>query len=675
MNSPLPKVLSSHTSRLIAILLFLVILCSLCFGNSLKNPFLYWDDHVYIQNNPYLRKLSLSNLKTLFSRPYFKNYAPLHILSYHLDYRLWGFHPAGYRLLNIILHFLNSLFVFFLIREWYHNDKAALIGAAIFVVHPIHVESVVWLSQRKDVLSAFFFFLALYGYFRSRKNKNWSWYGLSLLFFSLALLTKPVAITLPLILILYEWCFPPQKIRIYWKDKIPFFFLSAVSAILTLWAQSIDTGIKHYVGHNFFFSVFLTGKIIVLYLGKLLLPLNLSARYVFPIQKFSDMATISFALSWIFLLLLMGWLLWLLKKKPSLAFPGCWFLITLLPVANLIPTSTQMADRYLYLPSLGYSLVIGLFVYAIGIWAKQKKKGLLLKGISIITAGGLIVFYGSLTVARNRVWRSNHTLWEDALKSDPRNYYAATYLANAYLMNAQKLNRNPRQKEYKLQKAKKNFQQGIDLKPTFAPALLGMGSVLIGEGKPKEAIPFLLQAQKYNDEKRQSLRIQHNLGIAYLKDGLFKEAEDAFHSALKEDPAFIPSHLALGKLSFDRRTVKGYQKAAHQYAMVTKLSPEDPQGYFYLAMALEQLGNFSSASHNYQKALHLITHLNHQSSQSSQSSLLNPADIHLNLGGLYSRLGDYPRAAGHYRELLRLDPLHPQAEAVRSIMPALGASF
>ncbi len=669
MNSPISRVFSTRAGRLIATLLFLVILGSLCFANSVKNPLLHWDDHVYIQKNPYIKTFSWTNLKTLFSQPYFKNYAPLHILSYHLDYRLWGLNPSGYRLINIILHILNSLLVFFLIREWYHNEKAAIIGAALFVVHPIHVESVVWLSQRKDVLSAFFFLLALYGYIQFFKNKNWSWYGLSLILFLLALLTKPVAITLPLILIFYDWCFSPKKPRIGWKDKLPFFLLSGVSAITTIWAQSAGTGIKHYVGHNFFVSLFLTGKIIVLYLGKLLLPINLSARYVFSIQKFSDMLTISFILPWIFLLFLAGWLLWLLKKNAPLAFPGCWFLITLLPVANLIPTSTQMADRYMYLPSLGYSLAIGLFVCSLGIWAKQKKRRRLVQGISIIMVGGLIMFYGSLTVDRNLVWRSNYTLWKDALKSNPHNYYAATYLANACLMDGQKQSKHPKQKKYTLQEAKKNFQQGISLNPSFAPALLGMGSVLIEEGKPKVAIPFLLQAQKYNDEKRQSLRIKHNLGIAYLKEGLFDKAEKTFASAIKQDPTFPPPYLALGKLYFDRNTYQGYQKAAKHYLQATKLSPEDPRGYFYLAMALDQLGNFSSAVYNYQKALHLITN------KSSESSLLNPADIHLNLGGLYYRLQDYPKAVRHYRELLFLDPSHPQAEAVRSIMLTLGGSF
>ena len=162
------------------------------------------------------------------------------------------------------------------------------------------------------------------------------------------------------------------------------------------------------------------------------------------------------------------------------------------------------------------------------------------------------------------------------------------------------------------------------------------------------------------------MRIKHNLGIAYLKEGLFDKAEKTFASAIKQDPSFIPPYLALGKLYFDRNTYEGYQKAAKHYLQATKLSPEGPRGYFYLAMALDQLGNLSSAGYNYQKALQLITN------KSSESSLLNPADIHLNLGGLYYRLQDYPKAVRHYRELLFLDPSHPQAQAVRSIMLTLG---
>jgi len=734
---------------LLSVILLLVILGACCFANSLKSPLLNWDDQVYIQDNPYIRSFSWSNLKVLFTRPYFKNYAPIHILSYQLDYHFFRLRPEGYRMVNILLHIFNSIIIFFLILEWYHTFKGALIAAAIFTVHTIHVESVVWLSQRKDVLSAFFFFLSLYAYIQFRKRKercglrdtgdthhwppttdHWmpgrahtGWYGFSLGFFLLALLTKPIAITLPLILVLNEFCFQKEGSAIQWKDKIPFFLLACLSAAATCWAQGAETGIKRYVGHNFFLSLLLTGKILVLYLGKLLVPLGLSNRYVFLVTKPSDLFTPSLGLFWAILLLFLGGLVLLWRKrKKNLAFPGLWFLITLLPMANLVPTSTQMADRYLYLPSLGYCLAVGLLVCAFSQWTALKEtgrggererdknrypltvnrfsgqrstvngsaeggrggeehkgrgqKGKLLRTAAIFLIGGLVIFYGSLTWARNRIWRSDRSLWEDALATDPNNYHAATGLANTYLIEAQK-KRNLRQKEPNLKRARQLFQQATRIKPDFAPAHLGMGNILIEEGKVKEAIPLLLQARRENDEQRYSPRIEHNLGIAYLRsaslfgkapggNGQIKAAEEAFASAIRQDPRFAPAYLSLGTIYFGYATPQGYRMAEEQYLLAIEASPEDPMGYFYLAIAKERLGDSLAAINHYQKALRLV-------GEGASSSSVNPADIHLNLAGIYYRLQDYSRAVEHYRQVLRLDPNHAQSEAVRSILLSLGA--
>jgi len=749
---------SGSSGRILLAILLLVILGTCSFANSLRNPLLNWDDQVYIQDNPYIRTFSWSNLKALFTQPYFKNYAPIHILSYQLDYHLFRLRPEGYRMVNILLHIINSILVFFLIMEWYHTFEASLIAAAIYAVHTIHVESVVWLSQRKDVLSAFFFLLSLYAYTQFRKRKEsfgvqdaggklqgadcgvrgarcevrdarcvqgtdcelpgtdcgvrdtdcWpppadrcplatdyrplstdhqiggactAWYGVSLGVFLLALLTKAIAVTLPLILVLHEFCFQKEKSVIRWKDKIPFFLLACFCAVATCWAQSVDTGIKRYVGHSFFLSLLLTGKILVLYLEKLLVPLGLSNRYVFLVTKPSDLLTPSLALSWAVLLLFLGGLAVLWRKgKKDLAFPCLWFLITLLPITNLVPTSTQMADRYLYLPSLGYGLAIGLMVYAFGQWAGQRKKGKLLHAAAILLTAGLVIFYGSLTWARNRVWRSDRSLWEDALATDTNNYHAAAGLANTYLIEAQR-ERNPRQKEQSLKQASQLLQQAIRIKPDFSLAHFEMGSVLIEEGKVKEAIPLLLQASRENDEKRYSPLIEHNLGIAYLRaeslcgtarpcgSDQIKAAEKAFASALRQDPRFAPAYLSLGTIYFGYGTPQGYRMAKEQYQRAIEASPEEPCGYFYLALTKERLGDFLTAIDDYQQALRLIE--DRPSSSVGPSVSINPADIHLNLAGLYYRLQDRSKAVEHYRKVLHLDPNHAQAEAVRSMLLSL----
>ncbi|MEW5802550.1 MAG: tetratricopeptide repeat protein [bacterium] len=695
--------------RLFLAVLLVATLAGLCFANSIGNPLLNWDDQVYIKENPYIREFTWSNLKAIFTRPYFKNYAPLHLLSYQLDYRLFGLQPEGYRAVNVLFHILNSILVFLLIMELYHSFNAALIGAAIFAVHTIHVESVVWLSQRKDVLSAFFFLFSLYGYIQFRKRQKshkagtqgsgpWVleagclsldtngalmegglgmkntrsrisaggthtfWYLFSLGLFLLALLTKPIAVTLPLILLLYELCFHKEDYAIRLKDKIPFFLLACLAAAVTFWAQSVDTGIKEYFGHNFFYSILLTGKILVMYLEKLLVPLGLSGRYVFlP----SGLFTPSLAFSWLLIVIFLGGIAFLWgNRQATLAFPGVFFLFTLLPVANLVPTSTQMADRYLYLPSFCYSLAVGLLVSAFIKRAGQREKGKLLQAAVVFLTIGLIAFYGSLTWARNRVWRSDRSLWEDALSTDPNNYHAATHLADTYLNEAKK-ERSSRQKELDLQQASRLLQHSMRIKPDFALAYLEMGNVLLEEGKATEAIPILLLAAGKNDERRNSPRIEHNLGIAYLRAGLIPAAQEAFTRAIRHDPRFAPAYLSLGTIYFDYGTLQGYRMAEEQYLHATEASPSDSQSFFYLAIARERLEDFPSAIDNYQKALRLVR---------EGSSSVNPADVHINLAGLYYRLGDYQKAAEHYRQVLRLDPHHAQAEAVRSMLRSLGVN-
>lgn len=287
---------------------------------------------------------------------------------------------------------------------------------------------------------------------------------------------------------------------------------------------------------------------------------------------------------------------------------------------------------------------------------------MLLQAVCILLVGGVVVLYGSLTLARNRVWRDDRSLWKDALAQDPNNYWAATFLANTYMVEAQK-NPDPQARGESLQRGKELFQQAVRQSPQFAPALLGMGSALLDEGNPQEAIAYLCQARTWSNELQQSLRIEHNLGVAYAQIHQFKAAEETFSSIIKQDPTFIPAYFSLGKLYLCYGTTQGYQMAAKQYRRATAISPKDPRGYFYLAIVEELMGDFSSALPNYQEALRLTGE--------EPSPQINPADIHFSLAGIYYRLQDYPKAIEHYREVLRLAPNHPQAETVRAIISTL----
>ena len=296
----------------------------------------------------------------------------------------------------------------------------------------------------------------------------WTWYASSLVLAALALLTKPVTVTLPLVLVLYELCLTRKDDPIRWKEIIPFFLLSGLLAVATYWAQTAE--VMHYVGDSFLLSLLLTVKVVILYLGKLILPIGLSSRYVFSVSKVSDIFTPSFFLCAALLLLFLGGLvfLWLRAKEES----G----FSRLLVSDYSPACGQHYSHQhpdggpVYVSPLS-GLWPGCRAYRSGLHrvgtirhnqghnqgsirdairgtigeqsgaqsgTQSRQRGMLLQAVCILLVGGVVVLYGSLTLARNRVWRDDRSLWEDALAQDPNNYWAATFLANTYMLEAQK---------------------------------------------------------------------------------------------------------------------------------------------------------------------------------------------------------------------------------------------
>ena len=268
----------------------ILVIVSLSFLPSLKCGLVNWDDDRYLSNTPAVQSLSLTTVKEASTSFFIGHYQPLTILSYALDYHFYKLNPYHYHLTNLILHLLNSLLVFYLIYLLSGNIIVSFITAILFGLHPLHVESVAWVSERKDVLYSFFFLLSCitYLYYLTKGNKH-KYYILSLFLFLCSLLSKSMAVTLPLLLLLIDYYLKRKPNKTLLLDKIPYFFLSIIFGIIAIFG----VGIRPKVGFSLFGALSAASYATVFYLGKLFLPIKLSCLY--PDYSFEPGSIITFS--------------------------------------------------------------------------------------------------------------------------------------------------------------------------------------------------------------------------------------------------------------------------------------------------------------------------------------------------------------------------------------------
>ncbi len=422
-----------------AVVTFLVYLV------CLKNGFVYWDDDVYVLNNPYIRTLNTDFFLWAFSGFYAANWHPLTWISHAVDYALWGFSPAGHHLSSIVLHALNTFLVALLVTRLLdsYNARAAertnsvlsertvltasAVTGLLFGLHPIHVESAAWIAERKDLLCALFFMLSILSYLHPaqpaddgivRKTRPLSLinsrYLLSLFFFLCALMSKPMAVTLPFVLLILDW-FPLQKIR-SWRTlwtaaagKIPFFALSAASSVVTVMAQKSGTAVWEAVPFSVRAAV--AAGSLVAYLGKMIVPLDLLPFYPYPL------AATLFSVKYLAAVaaLAAATIACLAVAKTSRIWTAvwCYYVLTLVPVLGLVQVGGQaFADRYAYLPSIGPFLLAGLGTAWASVRREERGQKKAVAGQVVLScAAVVIVCLSFLTFKQIRIWQNDITLW------------------------------------------------------------------------------------------------------------------------------------------------------------------------------------------------------------------------------------------------------------------------
>jgi len=495
---------------------------------------LNWDDPQYVTENRLIRTLSAANLKEIFGKPYFSLYIPLTLVSYALDYQVSLMNPLGYHITNLTLHLLNTGLVYALIALLTGQWLVAALTALLFGIHPVQIESVVWVAERKNVLSSFFFLSAFLTYVLSRlkTSRRTLFYLLSIGIFWAGCFAKPNVIVLPLLCVAYDYCFRTQRgkrgheslLESLWR-VLPYLVGAIVFAWITF-AITRGEDKMNYHGNSFFVTILTMSVVLMKYAQLLLFPIGQSLLYEFPAYQHPAIPAVFFSI-----LGCVAWcigLSWLFRRDKKLFFFGAWFFILMLPMLNIVPFPSLMNDRYLYLPMIGVVCVVITLLLR---WLGSKL------AVSAILIVALV--FSVLSLNRQKIWGDGERLWlETQAKTADLHQSPYLNLGMLYLRDGFP------------DKAIPEFEKVLTL--TDDPnAYDGLGIAYLQKKDLSKAVEYLVQGRS-KDAANSSIR--SNLAIAYAQQGRLDKALTEFEEAVRLDPKdpkfnnnLASTYLKLGK--------------------------------------------------------------------------------------------------------------------------------
>ena len=694
------------------------------FFPAINNNFVNYDDIAYVTENIHVQPgLTWEGIQWAFRSSTAGNWHPLTWLSHMLDCQLYGLHPWGHHLTSVLLHTANTLLLFVILRSMTGlrrgdpqqpndlpprnanktaNAAAAatalqtgttwrsLFVAALFGLHPLHVQSVAWVAERKDVLNTFFMMLTLWAYARyaqgvtgdqpsSRFGTAGKWqvtrtkatadapgpsqvtghpslfYGLALVFFALGLMSKPMLVTLPCVLLLLDywplkrvagnaWPAFAQKLRHGRRvtsgptdespvtlnsqpstlnqlvvEKIPFILLSVIACVVTFMVQKSGGAVTTLERLSFLARMENALVSYVLYLGKMFWPENLAILYPHP----GEWPVWAVLLSSLMLLGISILVVALRRQRPYLAIGWFWFTGTLVPVIGLVQVGEQsMADRYMYVPMIGVLILVA--------WGLHESIGRHRYGMVVLSAAATASAVLCVLITRQQIgyWKDSETLFrhEIAVAGDtPTAHYKLGVALN---------------EKGNLDEAYRHFQEVLKLTPHNFHALYALGIISSSKGQLDEAISLF---QEVIEQKPDYADAHYRLGVALGKKGRLDEAISQYQEALRLNPNYFDAHISLGA-AFGR---KGQlDEAISQFQEALKLDPKNIGALYNMGTAFNGKGQLDEAIASFQKVLELKP---------------DYADAHNNLGLAFSRKGQLDEAINQFQEALRLDPNHIKA--------------
>lgn len=585
-----------------------------------------YDDLQYIWSNPHVRHgLSLPEVQWAFTSNFASNWHPLTWISYMVDTQLTGVKAATFHVTNLLLHLVSTLILFLVLSRATKSVWRGAFVAALFAVHPLHVESVAWISERKDVLSGLFWMLTTWAYVRYVEHPNVKRYLLIALYLTLGLMSKAMLVTLPLTLLLLDY-WPLRRMRlvnaggdesgIKWGklvvEKLPLFALAIASSIVTYVVQ-ITGGARGDLSQYPSLTIRVMNALVsyVAYMRMMIYPRGLAPLYPHLGKALPMWQAIA---AFVLLAIITLAVIRLRRSRPYLIVGWLWYLVTLVPVIGIIQVGTQAyADRYTYIPLIGLFIMI-----AWGIPDLLRSRRLdsenteqafrpYLSAVALIAVMALAV----LTRIQVRCWLTPEALFQHTIAVTKNNVAAHINLGFAY----QDLNR--------FEDALAEYRAAIEIDPKFAPAHYNVGNVLYILGRNEEAIPEFKEAIRLYPNYTAA---HCNLGTIYQKQGKVQEAFDEYTKSLAISPNYVDAHNNMGTLLDEQGQT---EEALAYYRDAVAIDPDYRDGHFNAGTALFRMRQFDQAAQEYREAIRC-------------DSTYGPA--HKNLAAALFRLGDYAGA-------------------------------
>jgi Flp pilus assembly protein TadD len=627
------RFLSEKLGKYLPLCLLIIFITLLVYGQVWKYDFLIWDDPLYVTANFYIQTgFHWDSIRWAFTTNHGATWLPLTWLSYMLDYQLYGLSPGGYHLTNLFWHLLNCLLLFRILQSMTRENWPSFFVAILFAIHPLRVESVAWVTERKDVLSAFFWLLTTWLYLRYVRVPVLKNFIPVIVSMGLGLMAKPMLVTLPFALLLLDF-WPLRRVQAYrsWisllKEKIPLFVLALISAALTIWAQTsvitmfpwdskplplrIENAVISYVG----------------YLYKIFWPVGLSAFYPYPDSGFPlwKLGLASITLGGL------TWLAWRSRRRfPYVLIGWLWFVGTLVPVIGIVQVAGHaLADRFTYIPSIGIFIII-----AWGIRDSISLRPPYRWGLVLACTSAVIVL-SALCHIQVQHWRNSITLFQHALSVQEDNSLAHACLGAAFLQQG-----NP-------ELAEKHLTRALEINPNYPEALNDLGMILLDKGMYREAVTRFSQALTLHPNYAEA---HNNLGLTLTRVNRFPEAIEHYKIAIALDPMFPKAINNLGA------------------ALAQQGRLEDAKPYFLQALTIQP--SYNDVYNNlgllyYQQQDYANSRTYFESGLSYNSN--NPK-AYFFLGLIAAAQGQDREAADYFSHALKLDPnFQEAAENLRSI--------
>jgi len=616
------------------------ILCIIIYSNTLHSPFVF-DDTDKITENSHIRLTSLD-----FQRLYDIGFSsisnrPVVHISFALNYCFGRYDPAGYHLVNITIHLISGLLVYFLSLAIFSRILLSpaqplnrsttgqiflmsLFSALLFIAHPLQTQSVTYIVQRMNSMSVMFCLLALFLYDRGRiariSGSRWTLFFGSFMSWIMALGSKEIAVTLPFIVLLYEWYFFQDLDTAWLKRNIKYFLVPGVLlcllAFIYLGINPIGKILAFYEHKDFTMweRVLTQFRVIIFYVSLLLYPhplrLNLD-HHITTSHSLVDPITTLLCL--VTILGLMGLAFYIARRNRLISFGILWFFINLAVESSVIGLAMIFEHR-LYFPMLGFALIVSYLVFH---FLSNRRSW------AIIISAVIVLSLGTATHLRNRVWQDGISLWSDAVSKNPQSYSGHNNLGVDL------------SKQDRTEEAIRHFSEALRIKPEYAIAHTGLGFALAKQGKTAEAISHFFEALRIDPLH---VVAHTNLGNVFFAQGRLEKAISYYSRALQINPEYAEAHNNLGN-ALDKQGRA--TEAIKHFSEALRINPECSNTYYNMGIALGNLGRVDKAISYYRKALQIHPDF---------------MEAHNNLGSIFLKQGRTAEAIRHFSEALRINP-------------------